>query len=139
MENKQINLDDNNAKINSMISKLANAKDIELFKNKIKNFIEENNNRIFISIKNDKKDFLLLRRTFYLNIFDKIEKIINNEEIMNPNFNLQYDKYLRFLSYFNLLLDLEDLYINKVDIFRSLQLQSKIINIIKKYFINKIG
>ena len=139
MENKKIILDDNNAKINSMISKLANAKDIELFKNKIKNFIEENNNRIFISIKNDKKDFLLLRRTFYLNIFDKIEKIINNEELINPNCNLQYDKYLLFLFYFNLLLDLENLYINKVDIFRSLQLQSKIINIIKKYFINKIG
>ena len=139
MENKKIILDNSKVKINSLISKLANEKDIKLFKSKIKNYIEENNNRISISINNDKKDFLLLRRTFYLNIFDKIEQIINNEELINPNFNLQYEEYLKFLSYLNLLSDLENLYINKIDCFRSLKLQSKIITILKKYFINKIG
>ena len=80
----------------------------------------------------------ILSRTYYLDEIDKIEKIINNEERINPNFNLTYDKYLQFLSYFNLLLSFENLYITKVDTFRSLKLQSKIIDIIKKYIINKI-
>ena len=130
--------DEKNQNINSMLNKLSNSNEIQSYKNKIMKFIEENNKKIFVSNNNNKKDYLLLSRTYYLNEIDKIEKIINNEERINPNFNLTYDKYLQFLSYFNLLLSFENLYITKVDTFRSLKLQSKIIDIIKKYIINKI-
>ena len=131
-------LNEKNQNINSMLNKLSNSNEIQSYKNKIMKFIEENNKKIFVSNNNNKKDYLLLSRTYYLNEIDKIEKIINNEERINPNFNLTYDKYLQFLSYFNLLLSFENLYITKVDTFRSLKLQSKIIDIIKKYIINKI-
>ena len=125
-----------NINISSLINKLANSNDIESYKNRIMKYIEENNKRIFISFKNDKKSSLLLTRTYYLNEFNKIEQFINNEEILNNN--LTNDKFLQLLSYLNILLKFEDYYINKLDFFRSLQLQSKIINIIKKHFVNKI-
>ena len=125
-----------NINISSLINKLENSNDIESYKNRIMKYIEENNKRIFISFKNDKKSSLLLTRTYYLNEFNKIEQFINNEEILNNN--LTNDKFLQLLSYLNILLKFEDYYINKLDFFRSLQLQSKIINIIKKHFVNKI-
>ena len=139
MEKSKNIFDEKNQNINSMINKLSNSNEIQSYKNKIMKFIEENNNKILVSINNDKKDYLLLSRTYYLNEIDKIEKIINNEERINPNFNLTNEKYLQFLSYFNVLLSFENSYITKDDNFRSLKLQSKIIDIIKKYIINKVG
>ena len=127
---------DKNQDIASLINKLAKAKDIDSYNNRIMKSIEENNKRILISIKNDKKSFLLLTRTYYLNEFNKITKFIDNEERLNNN--LTNEKYIQLLSFLNILIKFEDYYINKEDIFKSLQLQSKIINIIKKYFINKI-
>ena len=127
---------DKNLDIESLINKLAKSNDIDSYNNRVMKFIEENNKRILISIKNDKKSFLLLTRTYYLNEFNKIEKFINNEERLNNN--LTNEKYIQLLSFLNILLKFEEYYINKVDIFKSLQLQSKIINIIKKHFINKI-
>ena len=134
MEEENNNLNDKNKNINNMINKLANFHDIQSYKQKIFKFIEDNNKRIMISVKNDKKTHLLLTRTYYLNEFDKIENIINNEELLNQKYNLREQKYLQLLSYLNMLFSFEDLYIYKVDIFRSLQLRSKIINIIKKYY-----
>ena len=127
---------DKNLDIESLINKLAKSNDIDSYNNRVMKYIEENNKRILISIKNDKKSFLLLTRTYYLNEFNKIEKFINNEERLNNN--LTNEKYIQLLSFLNILLKFEEYYINKVDIFKSLQLQSKIINIIKKHFINKI-
>ena len=127
---------DKNQDIASLINKLAKSKDIDSYNNRIMKYIEENNKRILISIKNDKKSFLLLTRTYYLNEFNKITKFIDNEERLNNN--LTNEKYIQLLSFLNILIKFEDYYINKEDIFKSLQLQSKIINIIKKYFINKI-
>ena len=117
-----------------MINKLANFHDIQSYKHKIFKYIEDNNKRIMISVKNDKKTHLLLTRTYYLNEFVKIENIVNNEELLNQKYNLSEQKYLQLLSYLNMLFSFEDLYIYKTDIFRSLQLRSKIINIIKKYY-----
>ena len=101
--------------------------------------MEDNNNRLLVSIKNDKKAYLLLTRTYYTNEFNKIEKIINSEDLLNKNNNLTKDIYLKLLSYLNILLNFEDFYVSKTDYFRSLQLQSKIITIIKSYIINEIG
>ena len=137
MEVKKNN--DNNLNIKSLIDKLSKSNDIQTYKNKIFEFIEDNNNRLLVSIKNDKKTYLLLTRTYYTNEFDKIEKIINNEDLLNKNTTLTKDVYLKLLSYLNILLNFEDYYVSKTDYFRSLQLQSKIISIIKKFLINELG
>ena len=123
--------------INSMIEKLANSNDIQSYKNQIIKWIEDNNKRILVSFEKDKKTYLLLKRTYYLNIFDIIEKQINNDELFNKNNRLTNDKYLQLLSYFIVLVKFEELYINKVDAFKSLQLQSKILNMLKMHIINE--
>ena len=139
MEEKKNYLNDKNQNINNMLAKLANTHDIKSYKNKVLKFIEDNNKRIMVSAKNDKKTQLLLTRTFYLNEFDKIENVINNEELLNQKHILREQQYLQLVSYLNILFIFEDLYINKTDIYRSLILRNRIINIIKKYLINKIG
>ena len=139
MERPINNLDEKNQNIKTLIDKLANNYDIQSYKNKLINSIEENNKRIFNSNKIDQKSYLLMTRTYYLQEFEKIEKTINSEGLLNNNINLTKEKYIQLFSYFNLLLYFEDFYINKYDIYRSLQIQSKIINIIKTFLISKIG
>ena len=135
---KEVNIN-SNLNIKSLIDKLSKSNDIETYKNNIFKFIEQNNKRLLVSIKNDKKTYLLLTRTYYTNEFDKIEKIINNEDLINKKNSITNDLYLKLLSYLNILLNFEDFYVYKTDLFRSLQLQSKIIHIIKSYIINKMG
>ncbi len=135
---KEVNIN-SNINIKSLIDRLSKSNDIETYKNKIFEFIEQNNKRLLVSIKNDKKTYLLLTRTYYTNEFDKIEKIINNEDLINKKNCITNDLYLKLLSYLNILLNFEEFYVYKTDLFRSLQLQSKIINIIKSYIKNKMG
>ena len=123
MEEKNNIIIDKNVNANYLINKLAKSNDIQAYENKIMNYIEENNKRILVSIKNDKKTYLLLMRTYYLNEFNKIEKII---DLLNKNYNLTNETYLQLLSFLNLLLKFEEIYINKFDVLKSLQLQSKI-------------
>ena len=123
-----------NNDIKSLINQLVTSNDIQEYKYKIMKRIEINS---FLSIKNDKKAYLLLIRTYYLNEFDKIEKAINNKELLNKNLNLSNEQYLEIFSYLNTLLSFEDLYIYKIDSLKSLPLHSKIINNIKSNFINK--
>ena len=87
----------------------------------------------------DKKTFLLFKRTYYMQELEKTENFINSEKFMDKRLNLTYDEFSRLLTEFNNLLKLQNLYINFEDLFRSLQLQNKIINILKVYIINKIG
>ena len=87
----------------------------------------------------DKKTFLLFKRTYYMRELEKTENFINSEKFMDKGLNLTYDEFSRLLAEFNNLLKLQNLYINFEDLFRSLQLQNKIINILKVYIINKIG
>ena len=139
MERPINNLDEKNQNIKTLIDKLVNNYDIQSYKNKLINSIEESNKRIFNSNKIDQKSYLLMTLTYYLQEFEKIEKTINSEGLLNNNINLTKEKYIQLLSYFNLLLYFEEFYINKYDIYRSLQIQSKIINIIKTFLISKIG
>ena len=138
MEKEKDNYTEKNPNISSLINELARTNDIESYKNRIMKYIKENNKRILVSIKNDKKSFLLLKRTYYLNEFNKIENMINNEELLNKNVNLTNEKYVQLLSFLNILMNFEDFYINKNDAYRSIQLQSKIIKIIKRYLLDKI-
>ena len=127
-----------NIDISLLINKLADSNDIKEYKTKTMKYIEENMKTIFGSIKNDKKTYFLLMRTYYLNEIDKIEKAITNDELLNNNCNLTNEQYLKLLSFLNILLSFEGLFINKIDQFKSLQLQSKIIKIIKPNFKHKI-
>ena len=138
-ENRNQDNNKMNANIISLINRLLKSNDIGYYKNKIKKYMEDNYKFIFGTIKNDRKTYILLTRTFYLNEFDKIEKNINSDELIKTNNNLSNEKYIELLSYLYLLISFEDLYVYKKDILRSLLLQSKIINIIKNYFINKIS
>ena len=140
MENSINNiLDDQNRNIQTLIDKLARNYNIKLYKNKLINFIEENNKVIFNLNQIDRKSYLLMTRTYYLKEFETIETYINNELLLNQNINLTKEKFIQLLSYLNVFLYFEDIYINKYDIKISLQIQSQIINIIKTYLINKIG
>ena len=80
----------------------------------------------------DKKTFLLFKRTYYMRELEKTENFINSEKFMDKGLNLTYDEFSRLLAEFNNLLKLQNLYINFEDLFRSLQLQNKIINIYNK-------
>ena len=139
MESQINNLEDQNINIKTLIVKLANNYDIQSYKNKLMNFIEENNKLIFNSNKLDRKSFLLMTRTYYLEEFEKIGKFIDNKDLVNQNIDITKEKYIKLLSYLNVLFYFESIYINKYDFYRSLQIQSKLINIIKTYLINKIG
>ena len=86
---------------------------------------------------NDKKFFLLLKRTYYLRELEKTEKFINSNKFAEQKINLTNDEFKRLVSEFNNLIDLQNLYINMEDLLKSLRLQNKIINILKIYIINK--
>ena len=115
---------------------------IELSKEKInnENGLDENdinlNKPLFLF--NDKKFFLLLKRTYYMKELEKTEKFINSERFSETKLNLTNEEFQSLVEEFNNLLNLQNLYISFEDLFKSLQLQNKIINILKIYITNKI-
>ena len=115
---------------------------IELRKEKInnENGLDENdmnlNKPLFLFT--DKKFFLLLKRTYYMKELEKAEKLINSERFSETKLNLTNEEFQRLVEEFNNLLNLQNLYISFEDLFKSLQLQNKIINILKIYITNKI-
>ena len=115
---------------------------IELSKEKInnENGLDENdmnlNKPLFLFT--DKKFFLLLKRTYYMKELEKAEKLINSERFSETKLNLTNEEFQRLVEEFNNLLNLQNLYISFEDLFKSLQLQNKIINILKIYITNKI-
>ena len=115
---------------------------IELSKEKInnENGLDENdmnlNKPLFLFT--DKKFFLLLKRTYYMKELEKTEKFINSERFSETELNLTNEEFQRLVEEFNNLLNLQNLYISFEDLLKSLQLQNKIINILKIYITNKI-
>jgi len=115
---------------------------IELRKEKInnENGLDENdmnlNKPLFLFT--DKKFFLLLKRTYYMKELEKAEKFINSERFSETKLNLTNEEFQRLVEEFNNLLNLQNLYISFEDLLKSLQLQNKIINILKIYITNKI-
>ena len=115
---------------------------IELRKEKInnENGLDENdmnlNKPLFLFT--DKKFFLLLKRTYYMKELEKTEKFINSERFSETELNLTNEEFQRLVEEFNNLLNLQNLYISFEDLLKSLQLQNKIINILKIYITNKI-
>ena len=69
---------------------------------------------------------------------EKAEKFINSERFSETKLNLTNEEFQRLVEEFNNLLNLQNLYISFEDLLKSLQLQNKIINILKIYITNKI-
>ena len=134
MQNSKINFDKTNLNFSYLINKLANSYDFEFSKvEELKN-IEENNNRAFVLNQNDKKMDLLLKRTYYLNEFDKINNLIDNaKKLLERKNDLSKEKYAHLIFLLNILYKLENLTIITKDVYKSLQLQKKIIEIMKNF------
>ena len=109
---------------------------------KIRNGTIKNKNTLLMNkplyLYTDKKTFLLLQRTYYLKELQKTETLINNEKFKEEKFNLTNDEFKRLVSEFNNLLNLQNSWICVEDLLKSLQLQNKIINILKIFIINQI-
>ena len=90
-------------------------------------------------IYNDKKIFLLLKRTFFLREIAKIEHYINSEKFLGEKLILSKNEYNILIAKYNNVLDMRNLYVCLEDLFKSLLVQNKIINILKMYLINKIN
>ena len=88
---------------------------------------------------NDKKIFLLLKRTFFLQEISKIEHYINSEKFLCEKLILSKKEYNMLITKYNNVLDMRNLYVCLEDLFKSLLVQNKIINILKLYLINKIN
>ena len=88
---------------------------------------------------NDKKIFLLLKRTFFLQEISKIEHYINSEKFLCEKLILSKKEYNMLITKYNNVLDMRNLYVCLEDLFKSLLVQHKIINILKLYLINKIN
>ena len=86
----------------------------------------------------DKKMRLLLKRTLFLKEISKIEGYINSERFLCEKINLSYEEFNRLIMEYNYLINLQKLNFCFEDIFKSISLQNKIINILKKHLINKI-
>ena len=131
-----------NANFKQKNSRKKGKTKIELRKEKInnENGLDENdmnlNKPLFLFT--DKKFFLLLKRTYYMKELEKTEKFINSERFSETKLNLTNEEFQRLVEEFNNLLNLQNLYISFEDLLKSLQLQNKIINILKIYITNKI-
>ena len=130
--NSQLDISSALNKLKDLVNKIKNIKPTEHL-NKYQNY--EN---IIPSIKNDNKMNALLIRTYYLNEFNKNEQYINSKILYNDYDKLNDLDYNELISIFNNLLDIQNLGLNKEDYFKSLQLQNKIVNILKSYIIEKI-
>ena len=86
----------------------------------------------------DKKTFLLLKRTYYLGELKKTESFINSEKFNKKQIDLTNGEFTRLVEEFNNLLNMQNLYISFEDLFKSLQLQNKIIKNFKIFIKNKI-
>jgi hypothetical protein len=115
---------------------------LEFSKEKINNDDEHSENDLAFNkplfLFTDKKFFLLLKRTYYMQELEKTENFVNSERFSEKNINLTNEEFQRLVEEFNNLLNLQNLYISFEDLFKGLQLQNKIINILKIYITNKI-
>ena len=96
----------------------------ELISNRISQYTTENINFL-----------LMLNKEYYSEELQKIERYLDTLDYINIK-NLSKDDEKRLTFCFNRLSKLEYLYISLEDYYKSLQLQKRIINYVKKYIIN---
>ena len=131
--NSQLHISSALNKLKDLVNKIKNIKPTEHLNN------YQNYENIIPFIKNDNKMNALLIRTYYLNEFYKNEQYINSKILYNNSYKLNDVEYNELISIFNRLLNIQNLGLNKEDYFKSLQLQNKIVNMLKSYIIEKIG
>ena len=131
--NSQLHISSALNKLKDLVNKIKNIKPTEHLNN------YQNYENIIPFIKNDNKMNALLIRTHFLNEFYKNEQYINSKILYNNSYKLNYVEYNELISIFNRLLNIQNLGLNKEDYFKSLQLQNKIVNMLKSYIIEKIG
>ena len=97
--------------------------------NSINNFQNTPEEKVFLS---------MIKRRFYINRMEKIERYLDS--LNNVNKNISIEEEQRKLSLcFNKLSNFESLYITLEDYQKGLNLQKRIINVLKRYIINTIG
>ena len=82
--------------------------------------------------------FLMMKRTYYLNEMKKIESYLDSLEDFGEK-NLLTNEQKKLSLCFNKLSNFESLYISLEDYYKSLNIQKRILNVLKSYIINKIG
>ena len=134
-------LNKSNAKITNSSTKKKKYKTLKksLKNEKRKNKTKKMNTFKRLYIYNDKKIYLLLKRNFFLQEISKIEHYINSEKFLHDKLILSKKEYNMLIAGYNNLLDMQNLNVCLEDIFKSLLIQNKIINILKIYLINKIN
>ena len=97
--------------------------------NSINNFQNTPEEKVFL---------LMIKRRFYINRMEKIERYLDS--LNNVSKNISIEEEQRKLSLcFNKLSNFESLYITLEDYLKGLNLQKRIINVLKRYIINTIG
>ena len=96
----------------------------EIISNRIDQYTSENINLL-----------LMLNRAYYVNELVKIERYLDTLDYVNSNSISKVDEK-RLIFCFNRLSKLEYLYVSLEDYYKSLQLQKRIINFVKKNIIN---
>ena len=118
----ELNEEDNQP---SPINLISNLQDFSL---------HETENQIPPFTPDERRMILILSRTYYMNEMDKIERYLNSiENIKDLKMIKNEEKKLIFC--FNKLSNYEKIYINLEDYYKSLNLQKRIVIILKKYII----
>ena len=86
----------------------------------------------------ERKKLLIFNRTYYMNEMDRIERYINSIENMKDLKKMKKEEK-KLIFCFNKLSNNEKLYINLQDYYKSLNLQKRIVIMLKKYIINTKG
>ena len=102
----------------------GNKETNDIISNRIDQYTSENINLL-----------LMLNRAYYVNELVKIERYLDTLDYVNNNSISKVDEK-RLIFCFNRLSKLEYLYVSLEDYYKSLQLQKRIINIVKKNIIN---
>ena len=118
----ELNEEDNQP---SPINLISNLHDLSL---------HEMDNQLPLFTPDERRMLLILNRTYYMNEMEKIERYLNSlENLKDLKMIKREEKKLIFC--FNKLSNNEKIYINLHDFYKSLNLQKRIVIILKKYII----
>ena len=100
--------------------------------------LNETEGQIQPIISRENKMLLIIKRTYYMNEMDKIERYLNSVENIKE-LNLIKNEEKKLIFCFNKLSNNEKMYINLEDYYKSLNIQKRIVNILKKYIVYSIN
>ena len=113
---------------------------MQLFKIMEQNNSFQINKRLFPKIDSDNKTHLLLKKTYCMNILSSIENHLENDlRKKKGNSNISRDEYFALFTDLYKLSNLDGLFICQEDFIKCLNIQNKIINILKQYVDNELN